>query len=87
MILKYTLWPPAAPLGSSDHNILHWLPFVDSIPSHDTQVKSVKSLVYAAVLDQESMLFSEDGLLHMIGFVTLNPILLSIAWQFRLQTS
>ena len=33
------------PLGSSDHNILHWLPFVDSISSHDTQVKSVKSVV------------------------------------------
>ena len=34
-----------APLGSSDHNIVHWLPSVDNIPSHNTQAKPVKSLV------------------------------------------
>ncbi len=34
-----------APLGSSDHNIVHWLPSVDSTSSHNIQAKSVKSLI------------------------------------------
>lgn len=34
-----------APLGSSDHNIIHWVPSINSNPGHNTEAQSVKSLV------------------------------------------
>ena len=64
------------PLGSSDHNIIHWVASINSNPGHNTEAQSVKSLV-GRYLNRVLMLL-EDGLPRVIDFVTLNPIHLLI---------
>jgi UV DNA damage repair endonuclease len=75
-----------APLGSSDHNIVLWLPSVDNIPSHNIQAKPVKSLVRRYPRSGIDA-FGRWATTHNWFCDLDHPTLLLIAWQSRLQTS